>query len=228
MMVKDVEILSVEENLSAIFFDFDGTLINTLPSYLRAYDEALQKIGFKVETKKIASLCFGKKELDVCTGLGVPEKTEAFRETYFLAVKRYARTAPLFDDVISTFEFLKLKDIKIAVLTYAYRWYIDMMIKEKGLDKYVDHVVSQDDVKNPKPDPEAVVKACSYFNIKESEAVIIGDSKSDILMGKSAGSKTALFHRKDYDIFYSLDDLMKAKPDYVISSLSELKEIFFK
>ena len=66
--------------IKAILFDFDGTLANTLPYYVKAYDQALQKLGFKWDERIIVQNCFGKKELDICKSLGMPEKTEEFTQ----------------------------------------------------------------------------------------------------------------------------------------------------
>jgi len=209
--------------IKAVLFDFDGTLVNTLPYYLEAYDKALKQIGFNIEKKNIAEICFGKKELDVCKSLGVPEKTEQFANAYFLAVKDSSKKAPLFSDSIEILKYLRSKNIKTVIITFAYRWYIDGMINHHNLNKYIDLVISQNDVKQSKPNQEAILKVTDIFKIQPNETLVVGDSKSDILMGKNAGSKTALFTKKEYDLFYSFDDLKKTNPDYIIEELSELK-----
>lgn len=52
--------------IKAILFDFDGTLANSLPYYVKAYDRALQKFGFKWSKKQIGQNCFNKKEDVLC------------------------------------------------------------------------------------------------------------------------------------------------------------------
>jgi len=213
--------------IKAVFFDFDGTLADTLPYYIKAYDKALQTIGFKLSEKEIAQNCFGKKENVICKALGVPEKTEEFAQSYFLAVKELFKKAPLFEDTIKTLNFLKDHNIKIIIITFAYRWYIDQMIKQYKLEKYFDFIISTDDVINTKPHPEAVLKAVDKLKIRPEETLVIGDSKNDILMGKAAGSKTVLFTRKEYNLLYSLNELKKTNPTYIIGNLFKLKEMLF-
>jgi len=111
------------------------------------------------------------------------------------------------------------------VITFAYRWYIDQMMSQYSLQPYVDFVISKDDVVNPKPDPEAILKAVDRLSIAIDESLVVGDSKSDILMGKAAGSKTALFTREEYDMFYSLEELKKTDPDFIVTRLSQIKKI---
>lgn len=213
--------------IKAVFFDFDGTLADTLPYYIKAYDKALQTIGFHLNEKEIAKICFGKKENIICDSLGVSGKTKEFSLAHFKAVKNLFKNAPLFEDAVSTLNFLKDHNIKIIIITFAYRWYIDQMIKQYKLEKYFDFIISTDDVINTKPHPEAVLKAVDRLKIKPEETLVIGDSKNDILMGKSAGSKTILFTRKEYNLFYSFNELKKTNPTYIISNLNKLKKLIF-
>lgn len=84
-------------------------------------------------------------------------------------------------------------------------------------------VISTDDVTRTKPDPEAVIKATNTLNIKRDEVLVVGDSKNDILMGNSAGSKTVLFFPTGYDFYYDFEEIKKANSTYIISEISELK-----
>lgn len=206
----------------ALLFDFDGTLADTLPFYIQAYDSALRTIGFTLPEKEIVKLCFGKKEGVVCKALNVPEKTELFRTTYFDGVKTKFKDAPLFDGVLELFSILKKKNIKIGIITFAYRWYIDQMVAQYGLSQYVDMVISTDDVKNPKPDPEAVLSFCTRFDLSPEDCIVVGDSKSDIVMAKSAGSMAILMHPKHYDLFYNLEDLKTSNPTHIVEHISEV------
>lgn len=211
--------------IKGTLFDFDGTLMNSLPYYVTAYDRALQKIGFKFDSKKIALTCFNKRETAICESLGVPEKTEEFKAAYFSAIKELSKEAPLFDDAIETLDFIRNKKIRIAIITFAYRWYIDEKIKQFNLKEYVDIVISSDEVKNAKPDPEAVLKVLNKFKIAPQESLVVGDAKNDILMGKAAKAKTALFAPKSYNSYYDLNEIKQAEPDYVIDKISKLKDI---
>lgn len=213
--------------IKAIFFDLDGTLVNTLPLYIESYDKALKEHGFVFSDKKIVGTCFGKTEENICKNLDIPNKTTEFTKTYFAGVENHFNKAKLFE---GTLEFLDLcveRQIKLAVISFAYRWYVDKMIKKHSLSKYFPIVIGYEDVKKPKPDPEAVFLACNKLEISPEDTMTVGDSKSDILMGKQANSKTVLFRPSNYNLFYDLETIKKANPDKIIQNLQQLKRSVF-
>lgn len=213
--------------IKAALFDFDGTLVDTLGLYVKAYDMALKKFGFQWSEKEIGQRCFGRKEEEICKDIGIPDKTDEFKKAYFDGVDIFSKEAKLFDDALKTVDFLREKKIKTAIVTFAYSWYIERMVDQLNIRNYFDTIISADDVIHPKPAPDAVIKACIYFQVEPQETMVIGDSKSDILMGKAASSKTVLFMPDRYGIFYNVNDLKSTNPDYIVKKLSELGQIFF-
>ncbi len=209
--------------IKAILFDFDGTLADTLPYYVKAYRQALDLIGFSsYSEKEIVTLCFGKKEVDICSTLNVPEETTKFSESYFAAIKQLFKTALLFNETIRTLSKLKEKHIVTPIITFQYRWYMNMMMVQYPIDKYIDMIICADDVKNPKPNPEAILKFCTLSNLNPEECLMVGDSRGDILMGKAAGAKTVLFHPDTYHMYYNRVELQKTNPDFVIQSIEKV------
>lgn len=211
--------------VEVILFDLDGTLIDTLPLYVKAYNQALIEQGFIFNERKIVSTCFGKTEDIICQSLGLPGKADQFRQTYFDGVKTYFKDAKLIDGVTEVLNICNEKKIRLAIVSFSYSWYIDEIIKKLGLDRYFEIIIGFDDVHNAKPDPEAALLACKKLNANPQDAVVIGDSKADILMGKAAGCKTILFNQKEYDLFYDLETLKQSNPDKIIVNYDGLKEM---
>ncbi len=214
--------------IKALFFDLDGTLVDTLPLILKSYNSALKKIGFTLSDKDIVKTCFGNTEEVICEGLGVPNKLKEFKETYFENIKKIFNEGKSFPNVADVLDLAKEKEIKLAVISFAYRWYLDKMIGELDLTKYLDLVIGFDDVMKPKPNPEAVITACKQLKVEPKNCVMVGDSKKDIEMGKAAGSQTILFYPENYDLFYNLNELRKSNPDKIISDFSEIKDLLLK
>ena len=81
----------------------------------------------------------------------------------------------------------------------------------KMLHKYFDITVSANDVENHKPHPEPILKALDGLNGNIDEAILIGDSLSDMLCGKNTGISTILV---DWSIL-PREELLKAKPNFI-------------
>lgn len=113
----------------------------------------------------------------------------------------------------------------MVVITFAYQWYIIEMLKRYKLENYFDLIISADDVKNPKPDPEAVLTAANKLGISLENIIVVGDAKNDILMGKAACCKTVLFHPLEYKFFYNLNELKKEQPKYIIENIYDLVKL---
>lgn len=207
--------------IQALFFDLDGTLINTLPLYLKSYDRALQEQGFHFTDKQIVDTCFGKTEGTTCSILGIPEKTEAFGKTYFAGVKSHYQDTKLFDGVLECLNRARQQHLKLGIISFAYNWYVDDIVKQLDLKKYFDIIIGHNDVVNPKPDPEAVILACEKLNVLPENSIMIGDSASDIAMGNTAGCKTVLFHPPEYDLYYDLNLLKSYNPNVIITDFGD-------
>ena len=88
-----------------------------------------------------------------------------------------------------------------------------------GLDKYVDLVCGNESVKNPKPDPEGILKAKE--ELKANKVAYVGDTKSDIDAAIAANvTAVGVLYIKNPEI------MMDAKPDFVIKNLYELVKMF--
>lgn len=212
--------------IRAVLFDLDGTIVNSLGNYLNVYDQTLKHFGFNFQDNEVALRCFNKTEEAITSELGIPEKADEFRSYYFDYIKKTIPRLQLFPDAISTIEQLKSKDIKIGFITFAYNWYMNIIVNQFNLDKYTQVIIGFNDVKKAKPDPEAVIKACEVLKIKQDEALIVGDSKNDMLMGKNAGSKIAYYIPEENKNFYNFEEVIKVvKPDFIIKKLSEIMSL---
>ena len=54
----------------------------------------------------------------------------------------------------------------------------------------LDDIITAEDVTHAKPDAEPVIKTLRHFNLKPEDAIVIGDTHFDILMGRNAGCTT--------------------------------------
>jgi phosphoglycolate phosphatase-like HAD superfamily hydrolase len=85
-----------------------------------------------------------------------------------------------------------------------------------------DFVICGDEVANYKPHPEPVLRTLSALDCAPHHAIMIGDSTADVLAGKAAGTRTALFMPDDHHRFHDTERLRATEPDFIFDDLSEL------
>ncbi|KAL5022044.1 hypothetical protein ScPMuIL_001199 [Solemya velum] len=90
-------------------------------------------------------------------------------------------------DVKTLFQILKGNNIKVAVCTADSRKGTMATLESLGLGEYIDHVVCGDDpVNTPKPSPQNAWHICEELGVDPKSAVMVGDTKADVGMGKAA------------------------------------------
>ncbi|MED2971644.1 MULTISPECIES: pyrophosphatase PpaX [unclassified Fictibacillus] len=207
--------------INTALFDLDGTLINTNELIIASYLHTLDK--FFPEQ-------YNREHIIPLMGMPLTETMEHFDknqvkeliETYKdHNLSHHDELVTEFEGVIETIETLHKNGYKLGIVTTKMRRSVNLGLKLAGLDCYFDTIVTLDDVERAKPDAEPVEKALALLNAKPEEAIMIGDSKYDILSGKNAGTKTAgvawTIRGREY--------LEEFSPDYMLDEMTDLLAI---
>ena len=89
------------------------------------------------------------------------------------------------------------------------------------LDDVITLVVAAEDVRHAKPDAEPVLKTLKHYNLKPEDAVVVGDTHFDILMGRNA-------HCMTIGVTYgngSRESLVEAGADAIVDDFAEIAEM---
>ncbi|RMD47510.1 MAG: HAD family hydrolase, partial [Aquificota bacterium] len=213
----------LSKELDAYFFDLDGTLIDSSKDIAIAANYALKKLGFEElsEEEVIKHVGYGgenliKNILPVKNEKIIKQGVKLFRQFYFSNPVVYTK---LYDDILDILLHLKNSNKKLAVITNKYFDISKQILEKLGIFDIFDVLIGGDSVKNKKPHPESIIKAKEILSVKNP--VMIGDSETDINAGKKAGIKTILV---EYG-FGNLDIAKNAKPDFIVKTTKELKEL---
>ena len=208
------------EGITTILFDIDGTVLDTRDFVINAVEHALSTQGYKVPERSDIAVHIGKSFDDLyylLTGEKDSEKLKNLHRNFQL--NNYHLSRP-FPNTIKVLNNLKEKGYKIGAVTSRRREGVCRTLVDANILDLFDVVISVDDVKELKPDPEPLFKALENLKETPERAVMIGDSNVDIEAGKNAGTKTIRavygFH-KDY--------LHNPEPDFIIKDISDLLKI---
>ena len=192
--------------IQAIFFDFNGVIINDEPLHMKAYREVLAAEGITLTEEEYLTMLGMDDATFVRTAFdraGKPlsdETTRAVIEREAAAHRQMIEgELPLFPGV-ETFIKAVARHYQLGIVSMASRAGIDYVIKRARLEHAFTVVVSAEDVPACKPDPACYERALQKLNEKRREArslpllpdecLVIEDSPPGIQSGRAAGMRT--------------------------------------
>jgi phosphoglycolate phosphatase len=206
----------------AVLFDFDGTLTPSLPLWVHGYRLALGgAFGLELSDEEIIKRCFFRDWSDVAADLGIAS-VDALRVQVQIGVQEAFLAAQLFPLARPLLEHCRRHGLQTALVTSSPRAIVGPVAERLGLHELLDFVICGDDVTYYKPHPEPVLTTLAALTRAAGEAIMVGDSRVDILAGKAAGVATALFLPDEHSRFHSFDELRATEPDHVFMCHTEL------
>jgi len=215
--------------LKAVIFDFDGVLVDSEMLHYQAFDNIFRPLGAQISVREYYDRFVGMTDeelfrlLDKEKNLHLSEQQlqKLFREKA-TSFKRLASTqAAIIEGVPKFLNLLADDKIPMAICSGALLDEIEMILKGAGLRNYFDVIVSAEQVKKGKPDPEGFLLALKLLNkktrssIKSQDCIVIEDSHWGLEAARNAG-----MHPVAVTNTYSADQLKPA--DKIIENLSDL------
>ncbi|MEI6132986.1 MAG: HAD-IA family hydrolase [Bacillota bacterium] len=208
-----------------LIFDFDGVILDSSADIANAANYTLEHFGFRrlPNTTIKALIGHGARDL-VRRSFAEANGQEPFvpENAYDTYLNYYMENAvvesKLYPNIISTLAALNERGDKCAILTNKPEPLTKKICIQLGIDKYFEYIIGPESLEKMKPNPEGILKLLAATKVLPSEAMMIGDSDSDIMTGRAAGVKTCAV---TYGIG-DLDKLLLTKPDMVIDDAWDL------
>jgi len=196
--------------LKAIIFDFDGVIIDSFDRQLSIFNDLRETYGLKKFTKEsFKNKLWGHSLKENSRNFFKDINIEDIEKKYIKATKKHKEEGKLMDGAKDTFEQIRKKGIKTAIVTNTTRSRIKLDLELYKIGKYFETIVTSDDVERPKPYPDSILKACEKLKIIPEEAIYVGDTKIDYKAGKSAGCFMIGLNSKGDLIISELNDLLQ-------------------
>jgi pyrophosphatase PpaX len=207
--------------ITTLLFDLDGTLIESNTLILASYTATLEHFtGRKYEQEELLPF-IGPPLKDVFMNIDparADDMIAAYRKHNLEHHDEYVEAYPY---VVETLQQLKQAGFKLGIVTTKIRETAERGITVCGLDGLFDVVIGYDDINQPKPHPEPVLKALEALGSTPEEAIMVGDNYHDIESGQNAGAKAA-------GVAWSIkgkQTLEAYKPEYMLEDMRDLLEI---
>lgn len=181
--------------IKVIIFDLDGVLVNTKMIHFEALNLSLKKYNHKEISID--------DHVKVFDGLPTNEKLKILNKRNKLPLKDFSKINRYKQKITSNilkkkikkktylleiFKYLH-KNYKIAVATNAVKSTLQICLNNLGISRYVDLKLCNEDIINPKPNPEIYLRIFVHFGIYPSEALIVEDLHYGREAAVSSGAK---------------------------------------
>jgi len=208
---------------STVLFDLDGTLldseqINTCVVE-RMYKETLQRTPDPDDLNRYRTLSTEAILQEIA-----PESAEHLLTIWPQYFHEYKHLLSLYPGIPELLAVLKELKVKMGVVTLQNRNEVAATRKLVDFKDWIDTWVAVDEVEHPKPHPAPVLEALRRLNTEPQEAIIIGDSVTDLMAGKQAGVRTgaALWG------CFQPDALLQQDPDFIFKKPEEVTRLCLK
>jgi len=208
--------------IKAVIFDLDGTLLVHKLKLHEAKKEFLNRLRERLQGSIESSIDFPIAY--ILNELSEEDKITAFKilnEVFEPFEIMAAEVAELREDVKETLEFLKGRDVKLAIATNNSRKSVELCLKNTMIETYFDVIVTRDDVFDLKPNGKMILKTVEKLGVKVEEVIHVGDTIYDVIAAHEVGVRSIAITGGAH----SRELLLSSNPDYLINSFKEIFQI---
>ncbi len=217
------------DKLQAVFFDLDGTLVNTIGDIASAYNYALEQVGLPLRTEDEYKLFVGNGSRVLSERIVGEAHQYLAGEVNNIAVAKYKEDCTGFsntyDGIQDAIEVLHSRGIKLAVLSNKPDALTQEIIKTFFSKSMFQLIRGLSDGDAAKPDPSILLQMCEQMDVEPKESIFVGDSSVDVETAKNASMKSVAV---DWG-FRSVEELEAAGADIILedtADIASLPEIF--
>ncbi|MDR9803209.1 HAD family hydrolase [Rhizobium hidalgonense] len=195
-----IDILSLENDFEAVIFDCDGTLVHTPPIYADAWSA-----GFSLSGKAMNQAWYLLR-----AGMSEGVLMDAFEREFDIVLDRKCVIAAMRSHFLQNVH--KVREVRavaatarrlsgllpMAVASGGSREIVTATLQATGLRTYFDHIVTIDDVVNPKPAPDLFLQAAALLGRGPAQCVVFEDSEQGLESARRAGMSAIDVNRIDF------------------------------
>ncbi|USP11187.1 beta-phosphoglucomutase family hydrolase [Aeromonas dhakensis] len=182
------------EQYDALIFDMDGTLVDSMPRHLDAWEATSAEFGLPfdraqlneyggIPTRKIVAILAEQHGLTI--------DVEAFTRRKVALYMEHIQQVSVFP---AMWELVRRYHGKVpmGIGTGSPRNQAESILKSTGLDAYIQVVVSADDVVNHKPHPDTFLQVAEQLGANPANCLVFEDTQIGLQAGRAAGMETVL------------------------------------
>jgi N-acetyl-D-muramate 6-phosphate phosphatase len=178
--------------MQAVFFDLDGTLLDTAPDLADACNYVLNQYQRPpIPLSQFREWVHGGAMLMLCESFGITSEHAdyqairgAFLQNY---QQRLANKTQLFPGINQVLLYLESSQIPWGIITNKHAWLVQPLLDYFQLTARCCCVISGDTLPTAKPHPAPLLHACALVPAQPQQCIYVGDTLGDIQAAQAAG-----------------------------------------
>ncbi|WP_439243096.1 beta-phosphoglucomutase family hydrolase [Lonepinella sp. BR2474] len=178
------------QHYTALIFDMDGTIIDTMPSHALAWQKVGEILGYPITGEimyELGGATVSTIARETMKRHQIPEQYFAEmvrlkREIGFEIIKQKAALLPTFD-IVKAYQGKK----PLALGTGSHGIMVDLLSQKFQLQDYFDVIVNADQVTHHKPHPETFLRCAELLNVDPTRCLVFEDADLGVQAGLAGG-----------------------------------------
>jgi HAD superfamily hydrolase (TIGR01509 family) len=185
--------MNIFNEVAAVIFDHDGTLVDSEPVHLACWQRTLEPYGKSLAAHQYTQHLSGFPSINSARWL-IEQFQLDIEASALLAIKQAhlnhylaAQACPIMADIPSLLEYLWQRKIPMAIASGASKSEVTRSLKFHSLEHYFRATVTNEDVTANKPAPDVYLLAAQLIGAEASQCIAIEDSDSGQTSALRAG-----------------------------------------
>ena len=208
----------------AIFFDLDGTLVDSAPDLGYAANLVRESLGMAhlpLADYRPQASNGARGLLKVALNIAMDHPDYEARKALFLKFYEANLTthSRLFDGVVEMLAALDDAGVPWGIVTNKAGWLAQPVVEQLGFASNCRTLIAGDSTPHPKPAPDGLLLAARKIGVNPAACVYVGDDVRDVVAGRAAGMRTVA---AGWGYLGAEPDLDKWKADDIVATPPEL------
>ncbi len=212
-------------NIDAVIFDLDGTLVDSMWMWKSIDIEYLKRFGIELPKdlqKCVEGMSFSETAIYFKERFDLPDSLDEIKSAWNqMAWEKYMKEVPLKDGVKEFLVHLKEQNIPAGIATSNSRELAELVVERHGIREYFSSIRTSCEVAKGKPSPDIYLLVAKDLGVKPERCLVFEDVIHGVMAGKNANMMVCAVH----DDFSKKDEEEKIKlADYYVNSMKEVLE----
>ena len=179
--------------IDAVIFDWDGVLVDSPRNYYHAYERTFREVGIAVSQREIylrEGQATPQLIAAICAGRGVDVSEQRIGELVERRRQHDVAIGPrtFYPGMLGLLDRLRGSGCKLAMVTGSSRRSVQRLLTPE-LESIFDVVITADDVRRSKPDPEPFRKAVEAMGVDSHRSVVVENAPFGVQAARATGCR---------------------------------------